>query len=191
MLKSQSGSPRHLSTARLGDRTRVRRVAVAQAHQSSSMAPAQPQPDTRSVANDVNASTSGQAAQHSIIFVGGHQGDARRVANPQRPPEPCRATHAGSQSVSSDCSLNPQPIPPGHAAGHKKTHRDLESLYTPTTPRRHRLAVPHHGQCTTAWRSIALSRSNVSESRSTAYSSTKASITVRPARKTRRNDMFL
>ena len=59
---------------------------------------------------------SDKAAQHSIIFVGGRtQGDARRAR--AHPPNPC-APQTGSHSAGDDCSLNPQPIPPGHQRHH-------------------------------------------------------------------------
>ena len=81
---------------------------------------------------------SDRAAQRSIIFVGGRKhADAHHVR--AHPPGSC-TPQTGSRSAGDDCSLNPQPIPPGHQG------RDLDSLYTDRTPHRHKhkpVANPH------------------------------------------------
>ena len=84
---------------------------------------------------------SDKAAQRSIIFVGGRrQGDARHVR--AHPPNSC-APQTGSHSAGDDCSLNPQPIPPGHR-NHRATDESL--THTPTHPRLHKpVANPHKG----------------------------------------------
>lgn len=81
------------------------------------------------------------AAEHSIIFVGGHtQDDAHHTR--AHPSGPC-APQTGPHSAGDDCSLNPQPIPPGHR---NYCTTDESLTHTPTHLRRHRpVANPHKG----------------------------------------------
>ncbi len=69
------------------------------------------------------ASAAANGTDRSIIFVGGRrQEDNTGSATHARahPPSPCTSAHEKHLSPSDDCSLNPQPIPPGR------------SMHTPT-----------------------------------------------------------
>ena len=80
---------------------------------------------------------SDKAAQHGIIFVGGHkQGDSRHVR--AHPPGHC-GPQKGSHSAGDDCSLNPQPIPPGR--NDRTTDKSL--THAPKEPRMHKPAWRH------------------------------------------------
>ena len=110
-------------------------MATAARHASTALVHSQ------SSGTDAVAAGSDGAAQHSIIFVGGRtQGDAHHAR--AHPPGPC-APQTGSHSAGDDCSLNPQPIPPGHR-NHRATDESL--THAPTKPRMHRpVANPHKG----------------------------------------------
>lgn len=87
----------------------------AEAGQHASATRAHAPSDGRAQAGDDSSAGAGKASAHGIIFVGGHaHGNTDHAANTRaHPPGPCAP---GSQS--SHCSLNPQPIPPGHQARH-------------------------------------------------------------------------
>jgi hypothetical protein len=124
-------------------------VATAQ---PSSAAPIHSKSSGQATATNSAKAGTDKATQHSIIFVGGRkQGAASQATNPHavppglghadhaanskaHPPGPCKL-QTGMGSASNDCSLNPQPIPPGH-----QSHRAAEGTVTKTslTPRSHR-----------------------------------------------------
>jgi hypothetical protein len=81
------------------------------------------------------ASTSARAAgdgqDRSIIFVGGrkqHENADREM--PAHPPNPCNSTRT---KVGGDCSLNPQPIPPGSSLRHTR-HSPAPSMLVQDKP---------------------------------------------------------
>lgn len=64
------------------------------------------------------ASTATNGADRSIIFVGGrkqHSNTASSTHARAHPPGPCASGRVNHASVGDDCSLNPQPIPPGRS----------------------------------------------------------------------------
>lgn len=113
-------------------------LTVALAFGALSLAHAQQQKSASTTANGADRS--------SIIFVGGHKQHSNSGSSTHaraHPPGPCSSAHARHSSAGDDCSLNPQPIPPGH-----RSHRTAdESLtHTPTHPRLHKpVANPHKG----------------------------------------------
>ena len=119
---------RHLSASALTIAIAFGAPPLAQAarHEAQmQQAPAQtPQDAASSAAND---------ADRSIIFVGGRnqRNNTGRVA-PAHPPDPCAS---GRTTAGDDCSLNPQPIPPGHSL-HKpnRDHRVAPAVSEPAAP---------------------------------------------------------
>ena len=80
-------------------------------------------------AQQQTASPAANGADRSIIFVGGRkqQSNTGSTAHARaHPPNPCTSTHARGSSVGDDCSLNPQPIPPGRSM-HKRTPSSIAS----------------------------------------------------------------
>ena len=67
-------------------------------------------------AQQQGASTASNGADRGII-VGGKQHNNPGSATHTRahPPGPCTSAHARHSSAGDDCSLNPQPIPPGRS----------------------------------------------------------------------------
>jgi hypothetical protein len=66
------------------------------------------------------ASTAANGADRSsIIFVGGRNNSGSATHARAHPPGPCAPEHSKHSSVGVDCSLNPQPIPPGRSL-HKR-----------------------------------------------------------------------
>ena len=107
--------PRHLLASALTVALAFGVLPLAQAARHApemQQAPAPTQQDA--------ASSSANGADRSIIFVGGrnHRDNTRRAA-PTHPPGPCIS---GRTAAGDDCSLKPQPIPPGHSQ--HKPNRD-------------------------------------------------------------------
>jgi len=64
------------------------------------------------------ASAAANGTDRSIIFVGGRRQEGHTDSATHaraHPPNPCTSAHAKHSSDSDDCSLNPQPIPPGRS----------------------------------------------------------------------------
>lgn len=117
-------------------------VSLAQAHPSGSAT------NAPHLATDTpqqhEGPTTADGLSRGIIFVGGrkrHSDSSSKL--PAHPPGPCTPSR---QTAGQSCSLNPQPIPPGHSLASSTSVRDKSALETPTVPRRHRPAVPHHGE---------------------------------------------
>ena len=92
------------------------------------------------------ASTAANGADRSIIFVGGrkqHSNTGSSTHARTHPPGPCISTRARHSTAGDDCSLNPQPIPPGHQ-NDQATDKSL--THAPVHPRLHKPAAnPHKG----------------------------------------------
>jgi hypothetical protein len=109
-------------------------VPLAEAGQHASPTRAHAPSGGGGQAGDDSSAGADKASAHGIIFVGGHvHGNADHAAITRaHPPGPCAP---GSQS--SHCSLNPQPIPPGHQTRHAQAGSATR------VPRVRSTAVPH------------------------------------------------
>ena len=62
------------------------------------------------------ASAAAKGTNRSIIFVGGRKQEESSATRARaHPPSPCSSANQTHPSASDNCSLNPQPIPPGRS----------------------------------------------------------------------------
>ena len=94
-------------------------VAMSAARATETPAEIQHARKTPATTQPKTAPKAKSGADRSIIFVGGHPQSAGRseaTHSPAHPPGPCAPASRKCSSAGDASSLNPQPIPPGHAA---------------------------------------------------------------------------